>query len=176
MISIDLLLYYILAILVAILVTILIVIVIILIVKLLRKLVKKSSCSLEQISIVNVLEAILRVVCEVGTDDYITKDLITETSNIIINAKFGYCSKIPNIKYDKKRAVYEKEWLEVWTKQRSNITKTSSVFLQVKHKFYLLSEVEQINDTDKYLIHDALKKIDEWLMSQTDYDISIIVT
>jgi hypothetical protein len=143
---------------------------------------KKQILSPKSISIIDVLEAILTVFCEVDSTDYKIKALITEAIHIIVSAKFGYCSKVPNIKYDKEkerdreRAIYENEWLENWFKNPSNITKTYFVFLQVEQKFHLLSEIKQINDTDKDLIHDALKKIDEWMVSQTVYDVSILVT
>jgi hypothetical protein len=133
------------------------------------------------ISIVDVLDVILEVLCKIGTDsttDNKIKVLISEAYNIVISAKFGYCSKIPNLLYvqDKDRAIYEKEWLKKWYEQPSNITKTYFVFSQVRQKFYLLSEVEQRSVSDMKIIQDALVKIDEWMMSQTDYDVSILVT
>ena len=197
MTSITLLASYIIAILLSIL--------LVKIVRLLGKQVKKYLFSRKQIvssqivssqiisiSIIDVLEAILRVLCEVDrvsfgdsracliktgcTTDNKIKKLITEIHNIIVNAKFGYCSKIPNLLYVQDRAIYENEWLKNWCKHPSNITKTYSAFLQIRCKLNLLSEIEQINNTDMKLIQDALKKIDMWLMSQTDHDISIIVT
>jgi hypothetical protein len=178
--------YYILAIIIA-----------ILLVKLIRLLdnkVKQSFLPEKQdinvnnqtsISIVDVIDTILEVLCEVDrvskedsissiTDNKI-KALITDTYNIVISAKFGYCSKIPNLKNNQDRAIYENEWLDNWYKNPSNITKTYSVFSQIKQNFHLLSEVKQENVTDMKLIQDALIKIDRWMMSQTDYDVSILV-
>jgi hypothetical protein len=184
MVSITTFTYYILAILLAILLVKLI--------KLLDNKVKKYFLSKKQdinhqtsiyISIVDVLETILEVLCKVDsvserdsiTDNKI-KALITDAYNIVISAKFGYCSKVSNLNNEQDRAIYENEWLNNWCEYPSNITKTYSVFLQVKQKLHLLSEVEQINNTDINLINDALIKIDEWMISQTDYDVSILVT
>ena len=145
---------------------------------------EKKILSPRSISIIDVLESIMRVLCDGSSTDYKIKALITEASNIIISAKFGYCSKVPNNKYDqyieKERAVYENEWLKNWCEKSSNIIKTCYVFSQVKQKFQnifdLLSEVEQKNVTYTILIHDALIKINEWMMFQTDYEVSILVT
>jgi hypothetical protein len=180
--NIGLLSNYILAILLCILLALLVILLVKLVILLVKKLfwsgkqILSPTYDLHQISIVNVLEAILRVLCDVDTTDYNIKTLISDASNIIISAKFGYCSSKSNRKYDKKRSIYENKWLEDWTKYPSNITKTYSVFLQVRHKFHLLSEIEQINDTDKDLIHNALTKIDMWLMSQSDHDTTILIT
>jgi len=141
---------------------------------------RKQILSPRTISIVDVLDSILRVISNVDITEYKIKTLITKISNIIVSAKFGYCSKVPNIKYDhyieKERAVYENEWLKEWICHTSNITKTYSVFLQVRHKFNLLLKIKQKNITESLLIYDALIKINEWIVSQSDHDVSIIIT